>query len=515
MLPLTTLIYLFSLPIWLLLIYKLDRRLSWIIPFVLVIILFLIFPLAQYPRIFNNDTLWHLSIAKSIASNGNLQTGTGYEIYPETFIFTAIVSDILGLPIVETSILFDAFCVILIAVFLFNIGELLTKTNIEWSEICWLPPTIFLVFDFMFYNNYHYSPQLVGFCLYTIFLYTCIRMLHFKSRALDIILLILLLTITFTHVFSGFFSVITLFSFYIGGIGIKVSKLKSERLISLTLFLFGVLVFLFWHNFFAIEPFVESIRFLPELVRGERPLFGIIEAVTPGFSLMHGLEAIMPFLSFYRYGIYTVFALMSAFGLLLYWPKAEGKLFFWLGVGILLGGIAVYLTPATFGVRRILHYGGVVISVLSSYAVIRSCRSHVGIINRVSKAFKAMLPFLVIGTFLVANVYNCTYTQFVHTDETTAMEFVVKRNTKQISMLLVDAYIIKFFAKDPLPILAISDEAPINTAETMLENGELSFQYLPRLRLYYNMSFVEGRNHLIYSNGLTRIYAKTIQNGTG
>lgn len=515
-LSLYAIIYLFSLSACLFLIYKLDKKLSLIIPLGLVMTIFVIFPLLQYPRIFHNDVLWHLSLVKSIVRNGYVPVGTGYGAYPSTFILAAIFSSVLGLPIIEAGLMLDVIWIMLIAIFLFCIGRLLAKSNSELSEVCWLIPTSFLAFDFIFYNNYHYSPQLFGFLLYITVSYAIINSLYSKLRlSIFIILLISLSAITITHVFSGLFSLVTILFLYTGGTKIKFQKESFKLIITLSLVLFTIILFISWHNLVAVQTFEEAIKSFSEIVKGKKSIFGFVEAAGPGFFRLKELEAILPFVAFYRYGTYIIFAFLGLLGLILFRHKVEGRLFFWQSVGILLGAIAIYLTPATFGVPRVFLFAGVTISILSSYAVIKVCRSHIFAIRTVFKIVKVILPFLVIGAFLVANTTNCTYTQFTHTDEVIAMNFMAQKNVKkQICMLALHAYAIRFFEEDHLSLLAIDDRVPANITKIMLENGELSFQYLPRLVAYYNMSFVEGRNHLIYSNGLARIYAKTNVNGT-
>jgi hypothetical protein len=505
MFPLSTWIYLISLPVCLLFISKFCKGLAWTIPFTLAAILFIIFPLVQYPSIFHWDTFWHASTAKSIADQGNFSTYTGYMVYPGTFIFSLIFSDILGLPILETSLVLSPFLVLLIVILLFCIGKLFAETKGELAEISWLVPTIYLAFNFVFYNNYHYSPQLVGTCLYILLVYVCIKKLRLEARALNIVLLLLLSTLAITHVFSGLMSVVTLLCVYIGGTKIGALKLNSKHWITLTLFMFGALVFLSWHDFVATKPFEESISFLSALIKGEKALLGVKEVLlfNPRSQWM-----LTPFLQVYRYGIYMLFGLMSAVGLLFSWRKVEVKLVFLLGVGVLLGGLVTYLTPATFGVSRILYYGGVIVSILSLYAIAKKVyTSHTLTIKRIFRVFKVILPFLVVGAFLVTNFYDCRYIQFVHPDEITAIEFITQKNIKQISVEIEYAYLIPFFIKEPLSIITIDNRAPPDIAKTMFENAELSLQYLPKQLYSYDLGFVEGGNDLIYSNGLSRIYA--------
>lgn len=152
MFPLSTWIYLSLLPLWLLFTYKFNKRLSWTIPFILVVILFLAFPLAQYPNIFHLDTFYHSAAAKRIATQGNLQIDMPYMVYPGAPILSAILSEISGIPILETAIVLSSSWILLIFVLLFCIGRLLTKTSLALDEMSWLAPAIYLAFNFMFYK---------------------------------------------------------------------------------------------------------------------------------------------------------------------------------------------------------------------------------------------------------------------------------------------------------------------------------------------------------------------------
>ena len=513
MFPFSAWIYLISLPFGLLFVYKFCKRLAWTIPFALAAILLIIFSFAQYPSTFHWDTFYHSATAKRVASEGHISPDMGYMVYPGTAIFSAIVSNILGLLILETSKALAAFWILLIVLILFCIGRLFAKTKVELADMSWLVPTIYLAFNFVLYNNYHYSPQLLGIYLYIFLVYVCVKKLRSEARTLNVILMLLLSTLTITHVFSGLISVVMLFCVYIGGTKMRASKLSLKRHIPLTLIMFGALVFLSWHIFVATGPFEESVSSLSALIKGEKTTIG------PEAFLYNPREQWMltPFLNLYRYGIYVLLGLASAVGLLFSWRKEEGKLVFWLAVGVLLGVLVIYLTPATFGIGRLVHYGAAIVSILSLFAIVKKNNgSHALTINRVfnvlreraSALFKVILPFLVIGTFLVTNLYDCRFVQFVHPDEIAAIEFVTQKNTRQISAVIEYAYLIPFFMREPLPMITIDERAPPDIAKITFEDGELSLQYLPRQLYSYKLGFVEGRNHLIYSNGLGRIYVR-------
>jgi len=86
MFPTPTWFYLALLPIGVLLIRKLDKRLSVIIPFTLTILLLVAFELVQYPSIFFWDTFWHSATVKHIINNGSFSSHVGSYEYPGIFL---------------------------------------------------------------------------------------------------------------------------------------------------------------------------------------------------------------------------------------------------------------------------------------------------------------------------------------------------------------------------------------------------------------------------------------------
>jgi hypothetical protein len=462
----------------------------------------------QSPSIFHWDTFFHSATAVRIEVDGHISPSIGYMSYPGTGIFSAIFANVLGLPSLETSEALASFWILLIILILSCFGRLFAKTKVELAEGRWLIPTIFLAFNFVLYNNYHYSPQLLGLCLYILFVYVCVKKVSLKAhaQALNIILIFLVSMLTITHVFSALISVVTLLCIYIGENKIKVLGLSSKLYVTLMLFMFGTVVFISWHIFIATWPLEWATSSLLALIKGERTLIGIETFLySPRAKWM-----LTPFLNIYRYGIYLLFGSLGAIGLLFSRRREEGKLLFLLGVGVLFGELTIYLTPATFGVSRLVHYGAVIVSILSSFAIIKKgYGTHILVVNRVVSVFKVILPFLVIGTFLVTNLYGSNYVKFVHPDEITAIQFVAQKNTRKISAVIEYAFLAPFFTREPLPMVTIKKHDSSDIAKKAFEDEESSLQYLPRQQYYYNLSFIEGNNNLIYSNGLTRIYSKT------
>jgi hypothetical protein len=499
-------IYLVLLPIAVPVISRLDKRLSWIIPFSLAIVSCVIFTLVQYPRIFYWDTFFHATTAKYIVNQGNLPVITDYFQYPGAFIFLSVVSEILGLPLLESSMLLATFLVLMITFLLLLVGRALMRRINSSLEMSWLLPTIFLAFDFSFFTTHHYSPQLVGLLMSVFFVYLCVRAISLKSREWTLLLLLSLVALTTIHVFSMATTVACVFCIYL--IGKRTAQLVNRPITTFTILIAAVVLFISWESFFAEESFGSVASFLASMLRGQTlPRIGSAVLLNPLPNVY------TQFLSIYRYGIYAILALASFLGLLalaLGRYKIEYRLFLSIGLGVFLGALIIYFTPVVFGVGRVLHFGGVIVAILSSCAIV---------INRgrirayFFKAFTIALPFLVIATFLVSNAYYSTYLSFVHPDEMRVAEFAAENVRKRISVEVQSSLIIRFYADVYIPILRVDSRTDNSTiAQMKIGESDLNLQYLPRQLCYFNLTFVESGSSLIYSNGLGRIYAKTDSN---
>jgi len=502
----STWFYLAFLPLSVLLIRKLDKRFSVIIPFTLAMLLLVTFELVQYPSIFFWDTFYHSATTKYVIRNGSFSNKAGYYEYPGTFFISATLSEVLGLSVLSSNLFFAAFLNVLIVFLLFVIGRIFGGREHVNMEMSWLVPTIYLVFSFRFYNGNHFSPQLLGLCLYIFFTYICLKTFFLKARIWRIFVLILVAVLTTIHVFSALFSVATLLCIYAVE-KIRQLKLNSKQFMTLTVLMTTIVLFVSWHIFVATKQLTDTASFLPSILRGERTLSGFVKTVV---KPIHGPFASL--LTFYRYGIYGLFTFASICTLLLHRRKTEVKLLFSMGIGILFGGVATYLTPATFGVGRALFYAGVIISILSSY-IIANRRVRSLSFKRATGILKIILPFLVIGTFLVSHLYYSTYISFIHPDEMKVAEFAAENVRKQISVEVETSLVVRFYADVPVPVLRVDKRTDNSTiAKMKIEKSDLNLQYLPRQLSYFNLTFIENKSSLIYSNGLGRIYAKTYFN---
>jgi hypothetical protein len=494
--------YLVLLPIGVLLIRKLDKRLSIIVPFTFTILLLVAFELVQYPSIFFWDTFSHSATTKNVINTGSFSSSAGYYEYPGTFLISAALSEVLGLPVLFSNLFFAAILNLFIILLLSAIGRVIGGAEHARIEMSWLVPTIYLAFSFRLFNGNHFSPQLLGLCLYIFFVYVCLKTFFLRDRGWRILVLIIAVALTTIHVFSALFAVATLLCIYVAGGKIRLLKLNSRQFVTLAMLMAAIVLFVSWHEFVTTEPLTEAFKFLSSVLKGERTLSGFAETV------MFRTGPSMPLLGLYRYGIYGSFAFASASTLLLFWHKTEVKLLFLIGIGILFGGVAIYLTPATFGVGRALFYAGVVIATLSSYIISNEGRRSLTL-KRATEILKIVLPFLVIGTFLVSNLYYSTYISFMHQDEMQIVQFVAGNVRKQITVGVDDDSLFRFYTNMSIPILYISGSENSTSAQMKIEKSDLSLQYLPRQLYYFNLTFIENKSSLIYSNGLGRVYAKT------
>jgi hypothetical protein len=513
MLPSSTWVYLILLPIGILAINKVFRyRSPWLPPLALTLIFTVFFPLMQYPSIHHWDYFTHSTTSKYIVDYGSISSTSGYLQYPGAFTLLAILSEVLGLHLLITNLLLFSFLNLVIAILLVAMS-----IKLIGAEKGWLVPMVYFSFSFSHYQNFlHFSPALVGFCLYILFVQLALKTVcdpksQAKSaRPLFVLWGVLVSALTIIHPFTSFVSIVTLFCIYLLGTKIRspLQLARSHNKLSFTLpfTLLAIVLFLSWNIFVASEIFRLATSSLISHIMGfDAPVF--VEHLTYN-PIPGGLSVVLlRALSLYRYGIYALFGGLSVFCIALYRRKAEVKLVALLTFGILIETILVYLTPATFGITRLILYSGVPVSILVCYLMRNVEISRVSRINMrlIMKGLEKILPFLFIGTFLVSNLYVCTFTQFVHEDEVSAAQFVVRKFNSTISLVIDESFIIKFYASAPLQVYTIDERTPSDMVQE-IQKGSSSLEYLPKQRYYYNLSFVEGNGSLVYSNGLARVY---------
>lgn len=492
-------IYLLLLPIFLFIMVKLDKRFSLAIPFSLVSIFCIFFQLVQYPKIFYPDTFFHASIAKYILSKG-FSADIEYLQYPGAFILLSVVSEILGLPLIESSLFLAAFFILMITLLLLIIGRIVARRINISLETSWITPVIFFAFNFSFYNADHYSPQLMGLMVFILILYLFQKIVTSKNRRWVLLFLIFFSSLITIHVFSSATTLACALCIYLAAT--RKLHFRNKSIGTLTTFMATLVLFILWQTFFAIETFRNVCAHIFFVFTGQKPII-----ITRGLIMEPLFGPYTYFLNMYRYGIYAFFGLMSFLGILKFWYRIESRLVLLLGLGVICGALMLHLTPATFGVGRILHYGGVIVAISSSLWLIENKRKF---FRYFFKALTMILPFFMIATFLVSNAYYSTYTSFIHIDEMKAAEFVAKTVRNQILVEIRSDPIVQFYGNLSIPTSIIDFRVDNSSvAKTKIQKSNLNLQYLPRLLLYFNLSFVENeKSNLIYSNGLNRVYTK-------
>jgi hypothetical protein len=452
----------------------------------------------QYPNIFFRDSFAHGALAKSIKSNGYVPNDMQYAQYPGAFIISAVFSEISGIPILEANMMLAEFLNLLFTYLLFALGKVFVGPKAGW-----LIPMIYFAFSFRHYTGLlWYSPQLVGLCLYALgalFIYETMKIRFHEKRSLTIVGILLLATLTITHPFSVLMTLAGVLCVYIFGVRIKWRvHLGNEKLISFTFVLLGLALLISWHIFVASETLGSTLSSFLSLAKGVG-LTGIEVLYKPPIGRF------TPLLEIYRYGVYIFFGILSVSCLVIFRQKREVKLTSLLLIGAIFSSAFIYFTPATYGVSRILFFAGILISILSSYAILANTR---GSIRKLTRIFMRAIPFFVIATFIVSILSVSIYTWFIHPNDVAAAEFAVSKIKKPISVILDDALVIGYIANEPLQMRIISDRSLPDVAKIKFEKEDMSLQNLPRQLYYYNFSFVEKDDNLIYSNGFSRIYSR-------
>lgn len=497
MLPLSSILYLYSSCALLIIITKIvDSRLLVLIPIFLGVNLTIIFPVLQYPRIHSWDSFSHGLLADIIKNNGHIPDDAGYSVYPGAFELSAVFSQITGCSTLIAGIFLASFLKLLIVIFLLLVGRIIVT-----PEKSYLVPTIFLSFYLQFYTGLlHYCPQVLGFCLFIYLVWVFARTIHYSTnREVMFLLFFLTMVLTMVHPFSSLVAVITLLCIYfIGNKFQSPLKLRNGQRISFYAATVSFLIFVCWNLFVAQVYFDSSVRSLSLILqhgKGYSLLDVLIYNPAPG--------ALTRILAYYRYGIYSLFGLMSFLCILLFRRQETVKFATFLFLGAVLEGVAVYFTPATFGVGRLVLFVGVPVSFLSSY-LIKNLK--VSVLSKLAKFLELITPFLVISSFLVANLYVSSYTLFVHPDEVSAAQFAAIKIERPVSTIIDNALVIQFF-NGKAESLQIKNYPP-GTVKEMLNKADVSLQYMPRQKYYFNLSFVEDYHNLVYSNGLCCIYTK-------
>lgn len=507
MLSSSAIIYLFFLCALLLVINKfVSNRFSVLIPLLLVAILGIVFPLLQYPSIHSWDSFLHGLTANIIKESGHIPSDTGYFVYPGAFELSAVFSQITGCSVVEAEIILSSLLKFSMIFFLLLVGRIIVNRGKSW-----LVPTVFFAFYLQFFTGLlHYCPQMLGFCLYVLLIYVITKKLYSTitiNREIMIPLFILLSALIIVHPFSAFVAVITLSCIYAVGSRFQSPlRLRNRQPISFLTATFSCFIFTSWHLFVAQVYFESSIRsFFSTLQHGRSSSFFDVLIYNPPPSVLTRI------LAYYRYGVYGFFGALSFLCIILFWRREEVKLIILLLFGAVLETIAIYFTPSAYGVGRLIIFGGVQISLLTSY-LIKNLRT--SILSKTCKVLEMIIPFLVVGSFLTANLYVSSYILFMHTDEMNAAQFVAVKVEKPITSIIDDALLINFFSGGTIPLQIINKYLPIESVNEMLNKANVSLQYLPRQKYYYNLNFVESYNNLVYSNGLSHVYTKTNFNGT-
>jgi hypothetical protein len=486
--------------------YVLDPESRWIIPFTLAGIFIVSFQLAQYPAIQNSDAFMHAGAARALAEYGNIPSMAVYSEYPGCFISAATLSQVIGLPVLETDIILSSVVNFSIMLLLLVIGDL--TVGRKWR---WMVPTIYLVMSFRLYTSLlHYSPQLQGLGLYLTFLVVLLKTLKSQVRQWKAILIMLLSVIIITHPFTTVFAVASLLGILVVGKIRSPWQLSRKTYLTLAPFSFFILaitMFVSWHVFVASKTLETSIEFIPSIFgKG----FNLATSEDIVYSAPLGLLGSI--LQYYRLGIYGLSMILSALAVIWLRHKIEIKLTLGLVAGILIGAVIIFFSPAVhYALGRIIIFAGILLSILSTYVVV-TMHTRLPRLKRILEMIYGMIPLLVIATFLVSNMYSSAYISFVRAEDMSVSSFVVQKVDRMIFTPVTEAMVLFYYGKNLTTKEVVRNDADPETARLKFERGGYSVQDMPRQNYYFGFGFVENMSNIIYSNGIDRVYTRMSMN---
>lgn len=465
------------------------------LPLLMVIILFVVYPIAQYPAIQSWDSFLHGMMSQEIVNCGYIPNYSGYFQYPSAFLIESTFSIITGLPIIESGVILCSSLTVIFLLVLLSIGNAFLGRKMDW-----LMPTIYFVFVFEYSTGaLHYAPQFVGQLFYFISILIFFKLLKFEdTRKWGLLFIILLASLVTVHSFSMLYVVATIFALYLFGITKKLRLKANRTYISLTFLFFASILTISWYVFVANGYLRSALSFTGLSSIGS--LMGGSVAVP-----LQGRVNVL--LQLYRYGVYVLFGSISLVGLWRFRKQIEKKLVFGLVAGVILGTIALVPTPASWGGYRTFYFGGAVVAILASYVLIDAYEKN-SKLKLCVKVLCSTLPILILLTFTVSTMYLSNYSLYIHPNDVGVARFAVQYCTGSICTTFPQAQTILFYGGSTKQISQIMPSFPSAMAEMAFNSSQLSLQNSLRQESFYGFGFVDNAADLLYSNGLNNVYYK-------
>lgn len=388
-----------------------SKRLRFLLPFSLSLLLLVFYPLIQLPSL-PGDTIYHMSSTKVLTDTGRIYPegyveypGTYYLAYPGSFIVSNFLGEISGASLLQVTIFLYLVLQLLSVTLLYKLGQ-----KFIGHQHGYLAPFVYLLGNFGHGANLlHFSPQLFALVLYLLFIYVCLR---FDSLAGKLSLFLLGTAIVLSHPITTLFMIASL-------IGLRlVQRIFKTKLSRTTVMLLGFLfvVWLLWTMFQAEGTLTKTMKYIASIFPYGIELGGYIDAYVTKPSRTFYSELFW----MYREAFHLFVALSAILGVV--WGLKSKEKAVIIFSGILLGLVSVALpflaiTPGTW-LDRFVLFTYVSVSLLSVLGI-KHISKHTPSFSRIF----VVLIIILIPFSLIAGHQN-DYVYFTHVWETGAVGFL-------------------------------------------------------------------------------------------
>jgi hypothetical protein len=389
-------------------------------------VVFIIFPLAQWPTVMGWDYYLNTYIAKLINMGANPEVSTylvyGSE-YPGAFILLNSFKDIIGTSYLESAIILSTLLKMLTLMLVY----LVSKDLLGHKPACHVL-LLFILGNFRFEDYFQYSPQALALPLFLSLLYLYLKLESRERRTYLLAMTLLILSIVISHPFTSVLVITTFIGIHMIH---KIFKNAGTH-VSILLLLLILTIWSTWQIYVSINISGSMLQHVGDLLRGNLRLNDLISAVLTIGRGIHN-EALL----LYRQVFQTFIVLGGVVGSIL--GVKNRKTNFLVGVfigAIVFAFILVVLSepPRRIWLDRALLLGALAPTVLTVYGL---PRMHVLFPKRLKiKRLKIILPCIYIAliapSFFASQQY--TYMSAIKPWELAAPRFVSMHNGEHLGI---------------------------------------------------------------------------------
>jgi hypothetical protein len=288
---------------------SLDQNFTIILSFILILF-YVLTVIAAHPIIPNPDIFVIVRSTELIIQQKPFLE-VGYGIYPALMFLCASFKLITGLDTIPYVYILLGVILFLCVSFVYLLSNLdlrMLKSRTNWAPLLFLSSAA-LVFIISL------CPQLLGFMLYLLTIYCCVKQLWYSDPqnkiSWTILTIIAFMTIISTHALAGFCALISIVALYMSRNYRERTYLKIDTMLVLSLTLY-----VSYYVYIAYSFMGDFICNVQLLLDGEK----IIWTIHSVSQVIHP-NIITEILHYYKWGYPAIIVLISLYGMIKYWQK--------------------------------------------------------------------------------------------------------------------------------------------------------------------------------------------------